>query len=273
MNTGANEADPTPSWERLAEHGHVRALGLTVREMLDRPRRAFENMPTTGGLGTPLLFAVLVGTLSAMTIFLAWFWFSHDPGSRIGGAKMATFSVWIGMLNDRPRGILVIAVISTLSPVLCGIWIFLLAGACHLRLMRLGCARRGFETTFRVVSYSACIGFLYIGIPVVVPVIDILLFLLQSALSSQEVNPYRVVSFPALIGSPVTLLYVLSVWLLGTWGVDRFAASVCQGLEVTYGTSETEAKITVRPAKILSYFMVFGGFYLLVFSSLYFDFL
>ena len=279
MNTRASEADreaeaaevlsvAAPSWEQHVEQGHVRTLVLTVREMWDRPRQTFEGMPTANGLSTPLLFAVFAGTLSSLTVFFAWFWFSHNPRGHMGWPDTATFSVWVGMLEYRPQGIVILAAFWTLSPVLCAIWIFLLAGVCHLRLMSLGSAHRGFEATFRVVSYAASIGFLYISLPATIPVIEVLLFMLQCAFSSEEIDPGRIATFPGLIASPAGLLYILGFWVLGARGVGRFSACVSQGLTVTHGVGESKAKTAVRPAKILSYTMVFGGYYLFILFDL-----
>ena len=48
-------------WERRDSIGFVNALIETTKQVLSQPAAFFRSMPVTGGLGSPLLYAVIVG--------------------------------------------------------------------------------------------------------------------------------------------------------------------------------------------------------------------
>src|SRR6266404_3821811 len=79
--TGASVARDGLPWERREELGFVNAFVQTVAIVLTRPAEAFTVMRTEGGLGDPLLFGAIGGSigaivwilLSAMLHSLGWF--------------------------------------------------------------------------------------------------------------------------------------------------------------------------------------------------------
>ena len=52
-----------PAWEQRQELGTVAAAWETIKGVLTQPSATFSNMKREGGLGTPLTFYLLVGTL------------------------------------------------------------------------------------------------------------------------------------------------------------------------------------------------------------------
>ena len=140
------EAGPiTPSWERRTEIGFAPALFKTIREVLLDPVTTFRHMPVTGGLGGPLLFVVLLGTVGS--IFQGVY-------SLTGVGLQMIFPV-LDQVTDAEAGMNVVLTVSLmiLSPLLMVVGTFIGSGILHLFLMLFGGANRGFEATFRVISY------------------------------------------------------------------------------------------------------------------------
>lgn len=149
-----NDADPPlpppapppglglPPWEERQRYGVLTALYLTLRDVLFSPAVFFGRMPPRAGLWQPLLFAIVVGVISA---FFAWMW------------SLAGSSLQVLMQEDMGRllgGPLYSGLFWLFSP----LWIFMLvllrAGIVHLGLLLLGDGKLGFEATLRAVAYS-----------------------------------------------------------------------------------------------------------------------
>jgi hypothetical protein len=138
-------------WESRDRLGFLGALVETTRQVLGQPTRFFREMPTTGGIGAPLLYAVVIGWVGAAVSGLYSALFQSVVGSslasfgeRSGFAEAFQFAQsWAGLLIQ-----------VVFAPVWIAIVMFLVAGIFHLMLLVLGGARRDFEATFRVVSYA-----------------------------------------------------------------------------------------------------------------------
>jgi len=137
-------ADGLP-WERRAETGFFTALFETIRLVLLEPRTAFKAMRRTGGLGAPLFFFVLVGTVggTAGVFYQAVFNSLESGGSpeQQAVAAMFTSTVAIGLTI-------------MLLPIFLSLLAFGSAGLVHLALILVGGAHRPFEATFRVACYA-----------------------------------------------------------------------------------------------------------------------
>jgi hypothetical protein len=134
-----------PPWEERQRFGFLNSLYLTIREVIISPDQFFARMPTRLGLWQPLLFAIIVGTIST---FFDWMW------------SLAGSSLRVLMENDVLRlfrnqffsmGLFV------LSPALVFAEVFLRAGLVHLCLMLVDGNRAGFEATFRVAAYTEAV--------------------------------------------------------------------------------------------------------------------
>ena len=53
-------------WDRREELGFVSALVETTKEVLTGPSDFFRRMPVAGGIGSPLLYAVVIGYLGLL---------------------------------------------------------------------------------------------------------------------------------------------------------------------------------------------------------------
>ena len=147
-------AGGTP-WERREVIGFVAALVETTQGVLLRPTEFFEQMPVTGGVGGPLLYAVILAYLGLVAATLYNLVFRSIVGSTFGAfqGRMAEFERFGHYLEG---GVGAVAQLVT-GPVWIVIGVFVFAGVLHLLLMLVGAAPRDFEGTFRVVAYSQAV--------------------------------------------------------------------------------------------------------------------
>jgi hypothetical protein len=127
------------------------ALVETTQQVLTQPVAFYRSMPRTGGIGSPLLYGVLLGWIG---VVLAGFYsalfntlmgprmssFGADP--EVAGALVFAQS-WGGFLVQLVFGGIMVA-----------IGLFIAAGIYHVMLLILGGARSDFEATFRVVCFA-----------------------------------------------------------------------------------------------------------------------
>jgi hypothetical protein len=132
-------------WERRAEVGFLAGLLETIRLLMLEPKRAFGAMSRTGGLGAPLFFYVLVGTVGGLVgLFYQSVLQSVEGESEAGGAA------WAEALSSP------VAIGGTimLLPVFLVCMAFVTAGVLHLALILVQGANRPFEATFRVTCFA-----------------------------------------------------------------------------------------------------------------------
>jgi len=152
-------AGPGIPWDQRERIGLLGALVETTRQVLTEPGAFFRAMPVTGGLGSPLLYGVLIGWagLAAAAFYQAIF-------------RSVVGSSW-GGLGDRPELAAVLGWVEgwagfvaqvVFGGVFVVIGVFVAAGIIHLLLLLLGGARRDFEATFRVVSFSQATSVLFL---------------------------------------------------------------------------------------------------------------
>ena len=130
-------------WEHRQERGFFSAFIETLVMVLTKPGTAFTIMRTEGGLGEPLLYAVIGGGVGV----IVWFIFSLALNS-------------LGFFNPRETGFS--SMVGTSVSFIVFIWRlvaiaaapFVLGGLVHLSLVLIGGANKTFETTFRVISFS-----------------------------------------------------------------------------------------------------------------------
>ena len=147
---GAREGTP---WERRAEIGLATALIETTQRVITAPGAFFRAMPVTGGIGSPLLYAVIIGYAGVVISALYDFVLESVMGSaftRFGGGDSAA----VAGLMPYFQGAIGFGMRLILGPVFLVIGLFLLSGVVHLGLMALGGGARGFEATFRVACYA-----------------------------------------------------------------------------------------------------------------------
>lgn len=138
-------------WEDRDRTGVLTALVETTRMVLAQPTRFFRAMPVEGGIGGPLLYAVIVGWIGLVAASLYQAIFRSIVGTSIAAlgdrpelaAMIGWAESWAGLVAQLVFG-----------GVLVAIGVFVAAAIVHLMLLLLGGARNGFEATFRVVCFS-----------------------------------------------------------------------------------------------------------------------
>lgn len=150
-----------PAWERRGELGFGPALLETTRQVITGPVAFFASMSTRGGIGGPLLFGFVVGSLGLILMIAGVLvlgglleWAVPSPGTGGPGTGMTladSVFAFVFYLVAIPPGVVVI--------------LFLEAGLTHLLLMMFGGAREPFEATFAVSAYSRAVT-LALAIPV-----------------------------------------------------------------------------------------------------------
>ena len=131
-------------WEHRQERGFFNAFVETLTMVLTRPAEAFSVMKREGGLGEPIIYALIGGCAGAVVSFL----FSLGLHS-------------IGFFTDQHNTIAAMAGLGVgsaafivLVPLLIIVGLFIGSAIVHLCLMIVGGANHSFETTFRVLAFS-----------------------------------------------------------------------------------------------------------------------
>jgi hypothetical protein len=131
-------------WEHRHERGFFNAFIETLPMVLTRPAEAFEVMKREGGLGEPLIYALIGGCIGGIVSFLFTLGFQS-----------------VGLFTDRHNnglaavaGMGVGSAMIILLPLFIIIGLFIGSAIVHLCLMIVGGANQSFETTFRVLAFS-----------------------------------------------------------------------------------------------------------------------
>jgi hypothetical protein len=136
-------------WERRDGLGFFNGFVQTVNMILTRPTEAFSVMRPEGGLGDPLLFGVIGGSIGA----IVWILVSaaiHSLGWAAAFSQQGSFENLMGV--SLSGAMLVVRILVT--PIFITIGLFIWAGLVHICLMLLGGANKTFETSFRALSYA-----------------------------------------------------------------------------------------------------------------------
>jgi hypothetical protein len=130
-------------WEHRQERGFFNAFIETLSMVLTRPAEAFSVMKREGGLGEPLIYALIGGCVGGIVSFLFSLGFQSIG---LFADKNNSLAAMTGM------GIGFATII--LIPLFIVIGLFIGSGIVHLCLMIVGGANQPFETTFRVVAFT-----------------------------------------------------------------------------------------------------------------------
>jgi hypothetical protein len=131
-------------WDHRQERGFFNAFVETLVMVLTKPGEAFTAMKREGGLGEPLIYALIGGCVGGIVSLLyqlglhsmGFFADRHDAFAAMAGAGIGS------------------AAFIVLVPLILVILLFIFSAIFHLCLMIVGGANQPFETTFRVVAFS-----------------------------------------------------------------------------------------------------------------------
>jgi hypothetical protein len=133
-------------WDERHTKGFFSAFIETLQMVLTRPGEAFTAMRREGGLGEPLLYALIGGSFGYLFYMLFIFFMPSLAFMGTGNRHNALAGVF-GMGAG-----LILAIIFV--PIGLTIVIFIASAILHVCLMIVGGAKQAFETTFRVVCFS-----------------------------------------------------------------------------------------------------------------------
>jgi len=130
-------------WEHRPERGFFNAFIETLTMVLTRPAEAFSVMKREGGLGEPLIYALIGGCLGGIvsalfSLGLQSIGLFTDKNNNL--APMTGMGIGVGAIILVPLGIVIV--------------LFIWSGLAHLCLMIVGGANQPFETTFRVFAFT-----------------------------------------------------------------------------------------------------------------------
>ena len=159
--TQSAPGDPPPEeenhvpWEEREKYGFFEALWLTWKESIINPDKFFARMPYTGGMGGPILYAIIIGLIYATFRAIYGFFMESltmpfitqmlermNRLDRFGDTTFLHFSPFFAFLGI------------PLSPIYVLVALFIISGIYHLIGKIFGWASRDFEATLRAVAYS-----------------------------------------------------------------------------------------------------------------------
>lgn len=142
---------PGTPWDDRGRIGFVAALVETTQRVLTKPSEFFASMPVVGGIGSPLLYGILVGTLGLVVAALYREVFQALVGSTFAGLGDGAE---LRRIMPLMMGGFSVVLQVVFSPLIVILGLFIVTVIVHVFLLMLGGARQGFEATFRVICYS-----------------------------------------------------------------------------------------------------------------------
>ncbi len=130
-------------WDEREKLGAFTAYVQTWRMVMSRPSEFFAKMPVSGGLLGALLYALITGTLGGLA---SLFWQVILPGRN---PVLETILASQGLTESQ-----VMSAAVFLAPFAVIVQTFVWAAILHLMIVLLAGGGRGFEATFRVVSFA-----------------------------------------------------------------------------------------------------------------------
>ncbi len=133
------EEKPSPSWE--SGEGFIRSFFATTKEVLLSPTQFFKKVPSGEGYWAPLIYGVICGVIGGCAAAL-WQWL------------FASRFIPVKILSMIPFLSIFLIIFLFALPFMIAFSILVGSGITHLCLMIVGGNKRGFESTFRALSYA-----------------------------------------------------------------------------------------------------------------------
>jgi len=211
---GVSAASPSAGlpWEHRAQLGFVKAWFDTVSLLITKPSEAFTMMRPEGGLTDPLLFGLIGGSLGGIVSIIFQGLFQSIPGFAGRNDAFNSLGVSVGVI---------LVIYAVLMPLLVTVGMFIGAAVLHLCLMLVGGANRSFETTFRVVGFTAGAANLFSIIPICGGIIAVVYHIVLQCIGLSRAHPTTTGKALMAIFLPMIVccgLIVLLAVLLGGFG-------------------------------------------------------
>ena len=147
-----------PAWERRQGVLDLGAMFVTVKDVLVDAPLTFAKMIRDGGLGSPLVFLLVLSTVFGWVGMMWEFLMNQALGATMLGSGAMDFSQFGIEQNPATMAFLtsgLFQVITALTlPAIVLVVFFIEAAVFHLMLLIVGGANQPFETTARVVAYT-----------------------------------------------------------------------------------------------------------------------
>ena len=203
-------------WDERQAKGIVNAFIETLQMVLSRPVVAFTAMKREGGLGEPLFYAIIGGTIGG--VFAITYNFvlrSFAPFGDRHGAFTHLFAGlgWIFLL--------------VLTPLFVVIGMFVASAILHVCLMIVGGAKQSFETTFRVICFAEGSASPLLVIPfcggLISGIWKIVLYCIGLARSHETDTGRAVIAvlLPLIVCCGGLLLIIMMFGALGAWSASH----------------------------------------------------
>jgi hypothetical protein len=140
-------------WEDRRKSGFFVALWRTWRDSVFYPDSFYGRLPFSGGLGNPLLYALIIGWVS-YTIYeiIQWLFSGMMMGFLTNVIDDPEILDKLGIVGGVTFLNLIFSVI--MAPFIIAALLFIVSGIYHLLGLIFGWTNRNFEATFRAVNYS-----------------------------------------------------------------------------------------------------------------------
>ncbi len=219
---GAGPAPETPAprsglpWDQRQSKGLFSAFIETLQLVLSKPTVAFTVMKREGGLGEPLIYALIGGSFGMVFYWIynlvfqsfALFQPRHNP---LAGVFAGIGSIFLLIL----------------VPVFVVIGVFIISAILHLCLMLVGGAKQSFETTFRVICFTGGSINPLLVIPfcggLVVGIWKIVLYCIGLARAHETDTGRAVLAvlLPLIVCCGGIALLAMMFGMLGAWGASH----------------------------------------------------
>src|SRR6266536_3706067 len=212
-----SETRPTRSglpWDERQTKGLLNAFIETLQMVLRKPVAAFTAMQRQGGLGEPLLYAIIGGTFGGV------FAINYNFALR----SVGSFGDRHGAMEHLFGGIGWIFLL-VLTPLFVAIGMFVVSAILHVCLMIVKGAKQSFETTFRVVCFAEGSASPLLVIPfcggVITGIWKIVLYCIGLARAHETDTGRAVIAvlLPLIVCCGGCLLLIFLV--LGTWSAQH----------------------------------------------------
>lgn len=198
----AEEMQSVP-WENLEQHGFFRGFLLTARGVMRHPVSFFSSMPVGSGYGKPLVFYLLIAELQAVAQFI-WQMAGVLPMMNEGqdGAMLG-----MGLLGFGSALTLV------MYPVMLTLMLFFIVGINHICLTLMKASRKGFEGTFRAVTYGSAPMLLCV-FPIVGPLVGALWSMVTTFFGYRQIHGTTTMRVVLAMLLPVLILTAISLLMV-----------------------------------------------------------
>jgi hypothetical protein len=192
--------------------GFIRSFLKTTQQALFSPTRFFKKVATGEGYWAPLIYGMISGIIGfGGTILWQWFFFSK----------------WLPVRRflDLPSNLYVI--ITVALPMMAAFSLLIESGVAHFCLTMVDGNKKGFEATFRAISYSFC-GYLFGILPILGSPIGGIYKLILTIIGVREGHDISTgkavlaIFLPVIVGIGLTILLAILIPLFfGMMGFSR----------------------------------------------------